>query len=156
SREEAQELVRNGRRAAVLVLGKEFSKRVQRCSFVAADGLNPFYRDGVKLDVLDVEVLRDETQKTATAIIDQVAQGTMLRLVMPWMIGRAFEKIGDPEFLTLLGAEEQLPATVKFFLTNKLVPMSQKQQLGIGLQNAIQNLFPRYNLTAKTWAALTK
>ena len=28
---------------------------------------------------------------------------------MPWMIGRAFEKIGDPEFLTLLGKEKDMP-----------------------------------------------
>src|SRR5207253_7181844 len=33
---------------------------------------------------------------------------------------------------------------------------SQKEALGRGLQNAIQNLFPKYQLTAKTWAALTK
>lgn len=193
SRQEAESLVKNSRRAAVLVLGKNFSKRVQRCSFLAAgwhetihlacayprpgdpvlfslrpffeedqnvlplylvDGLNPFFREGVKLDVLDVEVLRDPTQQTAAAIIDQVAQGTMLRVVMPWMIGRAFEKVGDPAFLALLGREEQLPGPVKFFLTS--MPAYQKKAMSAGLQNALQNLFPKYNLTAKTWAALTK
>jgi ABC-2 type transport system permease protein len=192
---EAERLVRDSRRAAVLVLGKSFSKRVERCSFLAAgwkenltlgcafprpgdpvllafaslfqenqdvlplyleDGLNPFYRDGVKLDALDVKVLKDPTQKTAAAIIDQVAQGTMLRVVMPWMIGRAFEKIGDPAFLALLGQEEQLPAPVKVFLTSKFVPIQQKKMLSAGLQNSLQRLFPKYNLTAKTWAALTK
>jgi ABC-2 type transport system permease protein len=195
SREEAEALVRSSRRAAVLVLGKHFSKRVERCSFLAAgwqdavwiaasfpkpgnplalaaqaafderqtvlplyllDGINPFHRDGVRLEALDVEVLRDPTQQTAAAIIDQVAQGTMLRIVMPWMIGRAFEKVGDPAFLALLGREEQLPGPVRLFLTNPLVPMQQKRQLSLGLQNALQNLFPKYNLTAKTWAALTK
>jgi ABC-type multidrug transport system permease subunit len=120
------------------------------------DGLNPFHRDGVKLDALEVEVLKDPTQKTAAAIIDQVAQGTMLRVVMPWMIGRAFEKIGDPAFLALLGKEEQLPAPVKLFLTSKFIPLEQKKMLSTGLQNSLQNLFPKYNLTAKTWAALTK
>ena len=120
------------------------------------DGLNPFYRDGVKLDALEVLVLKDPTQRTATAIIDQVVQGTMLRVVMPWMIGRAFEKLGDPAFLALLGKEEQLPAPVKIFLTTKLIPLEQKKMLSTGLQNALQNLFPKYNLTAKTWAALTK
>src|SRR6185436_2621990 len=112
-----EELVRSGRRAAVLVLGPHFSKRIERCSFMASgwrdafvpatayppgepvgralalafseeqtvlplyllDGLNPFYRDGVKLEVLDVEVIRDPTQQTAAAIIDQVAQGSLLR-----------------------------------------------------------------------------
>lgn len=194
-RAEALRLVRSGKRPAVLVLGPHFSKRVQRCSFLASgwseafalgasfprpgdpvllglhalysedqnaiplyetDGLNPFYRDGVKLDVLDVEVLRDETQATAAAIIDQVAQGTMLRVVMPWMIGRAFEKVGDPDFLALLGREEQLPGPVKLFLSSPFIPLQQKKQLSVGLQNSLQNLFPRYNLTAKTWAALTK
>src|SRR5688572_8895844 len=35
SRAEADRLIRSGRRAAVLVLGKHFSRRVQRCSFLA-------------------------------------------------------------------------------------------------------------------------
>ncbi len=193
SREQAEELVRSGRRAAVLVLGPHFSKRVERCSFLAAgwrdayrvaaiapgdpvsralasafdeeqtvfplyllDGVNPFYRDGVKLDVLDAQVLRDKTQQTAAAIIDQVAQGSLLRVIMPWMIGRAFEKVGDPQFLALLGREEELPTPVKMFLTGPFVPMQQKRALSAGLQNSLQNLFPKYNLTAKTWAALTK
>src|ERR1019366_2881875 len=104
----------------------------------------------------DVEVLKDPTQETAAAIIDQVAQGSLLRVVMPWMIGRAFEKIGDPAFLALLGKEDQFPGTVKVFLTSPFVPMQQKLALSSGLQNSLQNLFPRYNLTAKTWAALTK
>jgi ABC-2 type transport system permease protein len=195
SRAQADDLVRTGRRAAVLVLGRRFSKRVERCSFLAAgwresfemalattqpgdpicmalggllqetqtayplyllDGLNPFYRDGVNLAALDAEVLRDPAQQTASAIIDQVAQGSLLRVVMPWMIGRAFERIGDPTFLGVLGHEEQLPGLVKMFLTSKSIPVSQKRQLSTGLQNALQNIFPRYNLTAKTWAALTK
>ncbi|MFO0964899.1 MAG: ABC transporter permease [Gemmataceae bacterium] len=193
--EEAERLVRDSKRAAVLVLGPAFSKRVERCSFLAAgwqetfalaaafpnrgdpillalnaafqesqtalplytvEGLNPFYRDGIRLDVLDVRVLRDPTQQTASAIIDQVAQGSLIRVVMPWMIGRAFEKIADPDFLQLLANDEQMPKTVKFFLTSPFIPQSEKLALSTGLQNAIQNLFPKYNLTAKTWAALTK
>ena len=195
SRAEAEQLVRSGRRAAVLVLGKQFSKRVTRCSFLAGgwhdacliaatyprpgdpiglacrgffderqvalplylfDGLNPFHRDGINLGALDVEVLKDPKQQTASAIIDQVAQGSLLRVVMPWMIGRAFEKVGDRAFLELLGKERQLPGLVQQFLTNPLVPVEQKRQLSIGLQSALQNLFSKYNLTAKTWAALTK
>jgi ABC-type multidrug transport system permease subunit len=195
TRAEAEQLVRSGRRAAVLVIGKHFSRRVTRCSFLAGDwqetctvaaafphagnpvalacrglfdenqtalplylfdGLNPLFRDGVRLEALDVEVLRDPTQQTAAAIIDQVAQGTCTRVTIPWMIGRAFEKIGDRAFLELLGKEEQLPAPVRLFLTNPLVPVQQKRQLSIGLQNSLQNLFSKYNLTAKTWAALTK
>ena len=44
-RAEAEALVRNSQRAAVLVLGKEFSQRVERCSFLV-EGLNPFHRTG--------------------------------------------------------------------------------------------------------------
>lgn len=195
TRAEAEALVRSGKRAAVLILGPQFSKRVARCSFLSPgwrdglslaaafphagdpialayrglfderqdvlplylfDGINPFHREGVNLPLLDVEVIRDETQQTAAAIIDQVAQGSLLRVVMPWMIGRAFEKISDPQFLALLGNEPNLPAPVKMFVSSPLVPLSQKRQLSTGLQNALQNLFPRYNLTAKTWTALTK
>jgi ABC-type multidrug transport system permease subunit len=36
------------------------------------------------------------------------------------------------------------------------VPAQQKRQLSVGLQSSLQNLFSKYNLTAKTWAALTK
>ena len=133
-----------------------FSRKTKTFCLYLDDGLNPFHRDGVKLDALEVEVLKDPTQKTATAIIDQVVQGSMLRVVMPWMIGRAFEKIGDPAFLALLGKEEQLPAAVKLFLTSKFIPWSRKRCSETGLQNSLQNLFPKYNLTAKTWAALTK
>lgn len=195
TRAEAEALVQSGKRAAVLVLGPSFSKRVSRCSFLSPgwrngftlaasfphagdpialmsrglyderqnalplylfDGLNPFHREGVNLPLLDVEVLRDPTQQTAAAIIDQVAQGSLLRVIMPWMIGRAFEKISDPQFLALLGGEPNLPTPVKLFLTNPLVPYQQKKHLSAGLQNALQNLFPRYNLTAKTWTALTR
>ena len=193
SREEAEYLVRTGKRAAVLVIGENFSKRVERSSFLASgwgnfftiaacfpqaghpvalalrgcldesqdalplyvhDGLNPFHRDGVNLKSLDVEVLRDPTQQTAAAIIDQVAQGSLLRVVLPWMIGRAFEKIGDPAFLALLHKDKHLPNSVKIFLT--IASQKEKKDLSAGLQNSVQNLFPRYNLTAKTWAALTK
>lgn len=96
--EVAQRLVRNGERAAVLVFGAQFSARVAQCSFIddrflRVKGLNPFYRDGVNLAVLDLMVLRDPTQLAAASIIEQVAQVTMLRVVLPWMIGRAFEEV---------------------------------------------------------------
>jgi ABC-type transport system involved in multi-copper enzyme maturation permease subunit len=152
SRAVADELIRTRRRAAVLVLGPQFSVHCQRCSFLA-DGINPFFRDGVNLPKIGVEVMRDETQATAAAIIDQVVQGSLLRVIMPWMIGRAFERIGEPAFLDLL-AKEPLPGLVKTGL--QIMPPSQKQQFSAALKESIQNLFPSYNLTAKTWAALTK
>jgi len=195
SRAEADELIRTGQRAAILVLGPRFSKRLERCSFLAGgwqemlpsvaafprpgdpvlsalslgldesqrvlplyavDGINPFFRDGIRFDVLDVEILRDKKQQTASAIIYQVAQGSLIRVVMPWMIGRAFEKVGDPQFLRMLTDQEQLPKSVHFFLTSPFIPESEKMALSVGLKNSIQTLFPKYNLTAKTWAALTR
>src|SRR5207248_11288969 len=123
----AERLVRRGDRSCVLVFGPEFSDRVHRCSFLndrlTPRGINPFFRDGVKLDTLGVEVLRDPTQGVASSIIEQVAQVTLLRVVLPWMIGRAFDEVG-----------RKLP-----FATPGL-----------------KDLFSKYDLTAKTWAALTK
>jgi linearmycin/streptolysin S transport system permease protein len=200
-REEARRLVKSGRRAAVLILGPNFSKRVERTSFLAAgwqetflitsalprpglptslafaamfderqdvvplyflQGINPYHRDGIKFSELDVEVLRDPTQEAAAAIIDQVAQGTLLRVVLPWMIGRAFGKIGDPEFIDLLTKENilvpvpGLPLRVPLATILRSFTPQDKRALGNSLQNAIQNLFAKYNLTAKNWTALTK
>jgi ABC-type Na+ efflux pump permease subunit len=155
SRAEAEELVRDSRRAAVLVFGPEFSQRVGRCSFLK-EGINPFFREGVKLEELDVQLLVDPTQLTAASIIEQVAQVTLLRVVLPWMIGRAFEKIGDPAFLDLVSKEPNLPAMIRTFLTSPFIPREQRAELSRGLQRAIQNLFSKYDLTGKTWAALTR
>ncbi len=124
----AERLVRRGERAAVLVFGPDFSRQVQRCSFLAdrflpEPGVNPFYRDGVNLAELDTTVLIDPTQQTAASIIQQVAQVTMLRVVLPWMIGRAFDEV-----------TRQLPLAAPI----------------------LERLFVKYDLRAKTWAQLTK
>ena len=158
--EQAKSLVQSGQRAAVLIMGPEFSRKAALCSFLP-DGINPFFHDGVELDKLDVQVLPDETQPQAAAVIGQVAQGTLLRVVLPWMIGRAFARIGDPEFIDLLSKENvqvQAPLIGKVPLQKILNLMSvpAKQELGQSLQNALQKLYPNYNLTAKTWAALTR
>ena len=50
SRAEAEGLVRDGRRAAVLVFGPTFSRHVTNASFMTG-GVNPFDRDGVRLKV---------------------------------------------------------------------------------------------------------
>ena len=47
-----------------------------------------------------------------------------MRVVMPWMIGRAFEKVGE--------------------------------KLGPIVQSVLKQMFPDYDLTGKTWAALTR
>ncbi|MEX0678308.1 MAG: ABC transporter permease [Pirellulales bacterium] len=90
---EAEQLVHDGKRAAVLVFGPQFSKRVTNSSFLPG-GVNPLFRDGVDIQALDARFLIDPTQLTAASIIEQVGQVTMLRVVLPWMIGRAFERIG--------------------------------------------------------------
>jgi ABC-type multidrug transport system permease subunit len=146
SREDAERLVVAGKRSAVLVFGPNFSRRVHECSFLA-QGINPFYRDGIKLRELDAVLLRDPTQMTASSIIEQVAQVALLRVVLPWMIGRAFEKLGEPAFMSMLA--EEVPG-------GKMLPASMKVSLGNGVQGALRRLFPKYNLTGKTWAALTK
>ena len=123
SEAEAKDFVDRGHRAAVLVLGPKFSERVTHCSFLA-NGVNPYFRDGVNLAALDARLLRDPTQITAASIIEQVAQVTTLRVVMPWMIGRAFDKIG--------------------------------RELGSFVQGGLKRMFPNYDLTATTWAGLTR
>jgi ABC-type multidrug transport system permease subunit len=122
------------------------------------DGINPFHRDGVMLDKLDVTVLRDPTQPTTSAIIDQVAQGTMLRVVLPWMIGRAFEKLGEETFIDRLSSRMKvpIPGGGSILLSKVLTTSEQKLAVGKGVQEAIRAQFSRYDLTAKTWAALTK
>jgi ABC-type Na+ efflux pump permease subunit len=180
---QAKDLVRRGDRAAVLILGPDFSHRVSRCSFLGRpedqsssdrlrgmfdviqdlgaqdlnDGINPFYREGVNLAKLDIEVLRDPTQPVASAIIEQVAQGTMLRVVLPWMIGRAFEKLGEEEFIKKLGKTMDVPiAGTKVKLEKVLTNSRDRRIVGQGVQAAIKELFAKYDLTAKNWAALTK
>src|SRR5436309_3163462 len=106
SRDEAQKLVNAGRRAAVLVFTPEFSEKVHHCSFLddqflnGEPGYNPFYREGVDLKVLGIDVLEDPKQALGSSVIRQVAQVSTMRVVMPWMIGKAFDKISDKQFIT--------------------------------------------------------
>ncbi len=123
SREEANELIENGRRAAVWIFEPNFSELLTKCSFMPG-GVNPMNRDGIDLAAIDSKLLRDPTQLTAASIIAQVAQVTTLRVVLPWMIGRAFEQVG-----------RQMGGVVKFGLAK---------------------MFPSYDLTATTWASLTR
>ncbi len=184
TREEAQRLVDSGRRAAVLVFGPRFSEKVSSSSFLEK-GINPFNRDGINLAKLDVTILRDPTQLTAASIIEQVAQGTLVRVVLPWMIGRAFEEVGSVAFIDQLG---ELTEGVKFRIDmlapvlekrkvklggllktfsnqvkdislSEVLPLmnrEQKEELGKALKDALRHLFRKYDLTAKTWKALTR
>jgi ABC-type transport system involved in cytochrome c biogenesis permease component len=97
TREEGERLVATGKRPAVIVFEEDFSEKMNRCSFLTkADPppLNPLGRDGVRLHEIGVGFHADPTQPVAASVIEQVAQVTMLRVVIPWMIGRAFEHLG--------------------------------------------------------------
>jgi ABC-type Na+ efflux pump permease subunit len=119
SRAEAEKLIREHRRAAVLVLRRDFSDRIHACSFLSTPfSVNPFHREGVYLDPgrinLGVELLRDETQSSAAAIIEQVVQVSMLRVILPYMIGQAFQKLSEPLFIDKLGEQVRLPLPADF------------------------------------------
>src|SRR5262249_5829381 len=85
SRDEAKNLVRRGKRSAILVFKPDFSRRINNCWFVddaylkrmlkpppTEPGINPFYRDGVSLQALNVEMLEDPKQVLAASIMRQV------------------------------------------------------------------------------------
>lgn len=172
---EAERLVRDHKRAAVLVFGPDFSQKVDRCSFLA-DGLNPFHRDGVYFDKVDVQFLRDGKQPGAASIIEQVAQVSLLRVLLPWMIGKAFERLSDQEFIKLLGERVNLPlpnnVLIRGFFGGEKVQLKKmldlaagtnekdaeeyRRKVGMGVQDALREQFKNYNLTGKTWASLTK
>jgi ABC-2 type transport system permease protein len=179
--EEARRLVASHQRAAVLVLGKDFSRQVNRCSFIN-DGINPFHRDGVYFDRVGVELIKDGKQPGASSIIEQVAQVSLLRVLLPWMIGRAFERLSDDAFIDRLGTKVNLPVPDKFkFLIgtmgvkldengharlNDLLAAAAgkdekkmkgyRDKVGEGVQAALAEQFSKYNLTGKTWDSLTK
>ncbi|MGH9677127.1 MAG: ABC transporter permease, partial [Candidatus Acidiferrum sp.] len=108
SAEEAERLVREHKRAAVLIFDPGFSDHINQCSFMV-DGINPFHRDGVYLNKINARVLTDGKQPGTAAIIEQVAQISLLRVILPYMIGRAFDRLSDPEFIEILGQEVKLP-----------------------------------------------
>ena len=99
---EASKLVADHKRPAVLVIHRDFSYQVDRCSFLR-EGINPFHREGVYLDRVGVELISDASQPVAVGIIARCPQVTLMRVLLPWMIGRAFERLSDAEFINLLG-----------------------------------------------------
>lgn len=108
SREQAEQLVRDSKRAAVLVFERDFSEQMHRCSFLTKanpEPLNPLYRDGINPGEVHLTILRDPTQQAGAAIVQQIAQVTLFRVVIPWMIGKAFERVGDAEFMAMMSAD---------------------------------------------------
>jgi ABC-2 type transport system permease protein len=151
TREEAEKLVRSGKRAAVLVFEPQFSSLLHRCSFLTDNKptpLNPLFRDGIDVQKLGLQLFRDPTQEIASSIIEQVAQVTMLRVVVPYMIGQAFERVGDAKFITMIG--ESIPG---LRLAYRFIT---PEALGDAVKSGIQKLFSNYNFTAKTWAGLVR
>ncbi|MBX9584666.1 MAG: ABC transporter permease [Gemmataceae bacterium] len=129
SEEAARDLVARGKRAAVLVFGPDFSDRMDRSSFLAAPGfepVNPFGRDGVVLDRVGLSVLRDPTQPTASAIIEQVAQVSLFRVLIPYMIGQAFARVGDDRFMEQLAEMLQDRKPIPPDVLRELDPVVQK------------------------------
>jgi ABC-2 type transport system permease protein len=124
SRDQAEQLVREHKRAAVLVFRPTFSTNVHNCSFLTG-GINPFHRDGVYLDKVGVELLADDRQPGTAAMIDQVAQVTLFRVLLPWMIGRAFERLSDPEFIQILGHEVRLPVPAVLAKAKGMIPYAR-------------------------------
>lgn len=116
SEEEARRLIAKSRRPAVIVFGPDFSAKMQECSFLTQPGaVNPLGRDGVEFDRLDLQLLTDRTQPVSASVIEQVAQVTLIRVVIPWMIGKAFARVGDDAFMEFVSsrlAAKPVPAQV--------------------------------------------
>ena len=171
--ETAERLVASHRRAAVMVIGPEFSQKIQACSFLS-DGINPFVRDGVAMDRVGVRVIKDPRQIATAGVMEQVAQVSLLRVVLPYMIGKAFERLSDPDFIDILAKNVNLPVppALKIVLRKDVITLSEllamasagnedlerslRAKAGAGVQKSISTQFSRYNLLGKTWATLTR
>ena len=106
-------------RPVELALSAFFQNTQSPVPLYLLEGISPFNRDGVRIDRLDVELKRDKTQLMSAAVVEQAAQGTFMRVILPWMIGQAFEKIGDENFLALMGQQKQMPPLVRDFLSGE-------------------------------------
>ena len=140
-RAEAERLVRQNKRAAVIVFEPDFSEKVNRCSFLThADPppINPFDRDGVRLNELALSLTKDPTQPVTASIIEQVTQVTMLRVLIPWMIGRAFERVGDEAFMEAVAVE----------LRGDPVPPAVLQELDPVVQKVLDALLKDFEFQA--------
>ncbi len=93
------------------------------------------------------------------------------------MIGKAFERLSDQEFIQLLGEKVQLPlpnnilvrtafgggdkVALKKMLdlasgSNEKEAREYRRKVGMGVQEALKEQFKKYDLTGKTWATLTR
>ena len=107
-RAEAERLINRNQRAAVIVFGEDFSEKVDRASFLSKGDpppVNPLGSNGVRFDRLGLTLLKDQSQPVTSSVIEQVTQVTLMRVVVPWMIGRAFQRVGDPEFMAYVATK---------------------------------------------------
>ncbi|MSR52701.1 MAG: ABC transporter permease [Gemmataceae bacterium] len=129
SREEAMRLIRDGKRSAVLIFEPDFSVKMHRCSFLTKANpppLNPLYRDGINPKEVSLTIEKDPTQQATASIIEQVAQVTLFRVIIPWMIGKAFERVGDDEFMEVVSALLKENKDIKAPVLEELSPVLQK------------------------------
>jgi ABC-type Na+ efflux pump permease subunit len=152
TRTEAEQLVRRGKRSAVVVFEPEFSEKMDRCSFVGEpfkrDPINPMNKNGVRTDRVGITVLANDAQPVGAAVTKQITQVSLMRVVIPWMIGQAFDWIGSPLFMERMEKYiPQLKLAYSFF---------SRETLGAGIKKGIQGFFEEYDFTAPTWHGLTK
>lgn len=152
TRAEAEQLVRRGKRSAVVVFEPEFSQKMDRCSFIGGefkrDPINPMDRLGVRTDRVGITVIENEAQPVGAAVTKQITQVSLMRVVIPWMIGQAFDLIGSPLFMDKM--EKYIP---QLKLAYTLV---SRETIGAGIKRGIQAFFESYDFTAPTWHGLTK
>ena len=152
SREEAEQLVRTGKRPAVVIFEPEFSEKMDRCSFVGGefkrDPINPMNKNGVRTKEVGVTVIENKAQPVGVAVTTQITQVSLMRVVIPWMIGQAFDLIGSPLFMDKM--EKYIP---QLRLAYSLV---SRETIGAGIKRGIQAFFESYDFTAPTWHGLTK
>lgn len=151
SRAEAERLVKRGKRSAVIVFEPEFSDRVDRCSFVGAefrpDPINPLDRYGVVTERVGVTVIENPYQPIGGSVVKQVTQVSLMRVLVPWMIGGAFDLIGKPLFMKKM--EGYIPGFA-------FLPANVRDSIGLGIRKGIGAFFGNYDFTALTWHGLTK
>jgi ABC-type multidrug transport system permease subunit len=152
TRAEAEQLVRRGKRSAVVIFEPEFSAKMDRCSFVEEpfkrDPINPMNKNGVRTDRVGVTIIANDAQRVGPAVTTQLTQVSLMRVVIPWMIGQAFDWIGSPLFMERMEKYiPQLKLAYTFF---------SRETLGAGIKKGIQGFFENYDFTAPTWHGLTK
>src|SRR5579864_56807 len=164
TREEAERLVKRGKVSAVAIFEPPFSQKVNACSFMEKEftggkqGINPFFKDGMDFKALDLDLVEDPKQPTAASIIRQVIQVSLLRVVMSWMIGSAFDKISEPVFIDALADRVVVTPSLRGSPIKqplKVLTKEQRAEVGNGVQAALLEMFKQYNLRGKSWHALT-